>query len=179
MKASASPQTGRLWCNRRCRDAVRSVRRLSSASRSRRAEVLRRRLRRQPTSPTPARDSLNGLTNLSPALGTALQAGQTVGFAGTAGYTLATADVGMVMMSIQDQADRPLQTSDPQPTVVVARGTATATLSQTVTLPTTGVTSVRLSFFLAPAGSTTTNVVLSVLYQLGERRDPRVESGPG
>jgi len=107
---------------------------------------------------------MNSITNMNPAVGTALQPGQTVTFAGTAGYTLASADIGAVVMVLQDQADRPLPLSGAQQTVVAHRGTADATLVQTATIPSEGVTSVRVYFMLAAAGSTSTSAVLMVSY---------------
>src|SRR5262245_31850395 len=107
---------------------------------------------------------MNSITNMNPAPGTALQPGQTVTFAGTAGYTLATADLGAVVMVIQDQANRPMPISGVLQTVVVQRGTGEVTLTQTVTVPNDGVTSVRVFFALAAAGTTTTNAVLTVSY---------------
>jgi hypothetical protein len=115
-----------------------------------------------PTSTT-LTDAVSSITNMNPAPGTPLQAGQTVTFSGTAGYTLATADVGIVLMTIQDQNNRSLSSNGTQ-TVVARRGTGDATLSQTITLPDSGVTSVRVFFALAPAGATSTNAVLNVSY---------------
>jgi len=113
--------------------------------------------------PVPARDSLNGITNLNPAIDTVLQPGQTLTISGTAGYTLATADLGSLMMIVKDQADRPIQTSSIG-VVVARRGTGDATLTQTITVPSDGVTSIRVYFALAPAGATSTNVTLLVTY---------------
>jgi hypothetical protein len=101
---------------------------------------------------------------MNPTPATALQAGQTVTFSGTAGYTLASADVGSVRMIVQDQSSRPLPSNDAQPTVVASRGTADATLTQTVTVPDIGVTSVRVFFALVPSGATSTKAVQTVSY---------------
>jgi hypothetical protein len=117
-----------------------------------------------PTSTTPTPDSLGSVTNMNPAAGTRLKLGQTVTFSGTPRYALSTADFGIVLMVVQDQNDRPLQISGGQPTVVVARGNGDVTLSQTVTLPGAGVTSVRVFFALAAGGATTTNAALSISY---------------
>jgi hypothetical protein len=120
-----------------------------------------------PGAPTPtASDSMNSITNVNPPTGTTLHPGQTVTFTGTAGYTLATADQGSVVMVIQDQANRALPTSDGQKSAVVPRGSGNVTISQTITVPDDGVTSVRIFFALAAAGTTTTNAVLSVAYQV-------------
>jgi len=116
-----------------------------------------------PTS-TVLTDAVTSITNMNPTPGTALQTGQTVTFSGTAGYTLASADVGSVRMIVQDQSSRPLPSNDAQPTVVASRGTADATLTQTVTVPDSGVTSVRVFFALVPSGATSTNAVQTVSY---------------
>ena len=116
-----------------------------------------------PAPTTPARDSIGGVTNMVPAPGTTLPAGQTVTFSGTPAYTLASADLGMVYMSIEDQNDRPLDSSDIQ-VVTVHRGDGDATLTHTVTLPAEGITAVHLYFLLAPAGATSTNTVIRLTY---------------
>jgi hypothetical protein len=117
-----------------------------------------------PSSPTQAKDSVTSVINMVPAAGTALQAGQTVTFSGTPGYTLASADVGSMIMVIQDQTDRALPASTTQPIVVVHRGSADVTLSETITIPASGVTSVRVFFVLAPAGAATTYASAQVSY---------------
>src|SRR3982750_1571651 len=98
-----------------------------------------------PTLPTPApaSDSVSSVTSMSPTPGTALQLGQTVTFAGTPAYVLASADFGAMRMVIQDQANHVLQTDGTQVIAVAHRGSGDVTLSQTVTLPADGITSVR------------------------------------
>jgi hypothetical protein len=115
-----------------------------------------------PMAPTPV-DAINGVTNMVPAPGTPLQAGQPVTFSGTPGYALYTADLGAVQMVVEDQNDRQLSTDSIQ-VVVAHRGTGDATLTQTVTLPADGVTSVHLYFFLVPAGATSTKAVVRLTY---------------
>lgn len=119
-----------------------------------------------PTTPTPTstQDALSGITNLSPSLGTNLSAGQTVTFTGTTRYTLNSADTGVVVMVLEDQAHQPLQPARTQAQTPVARGTGEATLSQTITLPGTGVTSVRLLFVLAATGASSSTATVSVSY---------------
>ena len=116
-----------------------------------------------PTATVTPPDAINGVTNMVPAPNTALQAGQTVTFSGTPGYALYSADLGMVQMMVEDQNDRPLPGSGSQ-VVVAHRGTGDATLTQTVTLPADGITSVHLYFFLVPAGATSTNAVVRLTY---------------
>ena len=119
-----------------------------------------------PTMPAPvvAPDSVSSITGLSPALGTTLAPGQAVTFTGTAGYTLNSAGTGVLVMVIQDQANQILQAT--QPNAQVAKGSGQATLSQTITLPATGVTSVRLFFALLPTGATSTVSNVAVSYSV-------------
>ena len=64
-------------------------------------------------------------------------------------------------MVIQDQANQALQAT--QPNAQVVKGSGQATLSQTITLPGTGITSVRL-FALLPTGATSTISNVAVSY---------------
>jgi len=117
-----------------------------------------------PTAPAPvaAADAVAGVTGLSPAVGTTLAAGQPVTVTGTVSYTLNSAGTGVLYMIIQDQADKSLQTT--QPTAEVVKGPGEVTLSQTITLPPTGVTGVRLFFALLPAGAKATNSTVVITY---------------
>ena len=120
-----------------------------------------------PAAPTPAptvSDSVRGVSNVAPTTGTALQPGQTVTFSGTPAYSLATADSGTIYMVIQDQANRILQDVTMQPRVAVVKGSGELTLSQTLTLPTSGVTTVVVIFALLPTGASATNATASVSY---------------
>ena len=112
--------------------------------------------------PVPAADSVSSITGLSPVLGTTLALGQAVTITGTAGYALNSAGTGTLVMVIQDQANQPLQTT--QPNAQVVKGAGQATLSQTITLPGAGITSVRLFFVLLPTGATTTTSNVAVSY---------------
>jgi hypothetical protein len=117
-----------------------------------------------PSAPSaPAIDALSSVTNMVPAPGTALPAGQPVTFSGTPRYTLVSADLGTVVMVIEDQNDRPLPGSGSQ-LYLVHRGTGDATISQTVTLPADGITSVHLYFLLAPVGAAATKASVRLVY---------------
>ena len=116
-----------------------------------------------PAAPSVApQDSLNSIVNLVPQPGTELHPGQTVTFSGTAAYTLATADVGAMYLAVQDQSNHSL-TTDTQ-SVVAHRGTADVTISQTVTIPTEGVTGVHVFFVMVPAGATITKAGAQFAY---------------
>ncbi len=117
-----------------------------------------------PAPSPPTSDSIS-LVNMAPAPGTSLSPGQTVTFTGTVAYSLLSADTGVIVLVIQDLANQPLQpVGTPQPTATITRGSGQATLSQSITLPGTGITGVGVFFPLALAGATSTNVVVSVTY---------------
>jgi hypothetical protein len=107
--------------------------------------------------PTPGTDAIS-LSSISPAAGTALQAGQEVAFTATVSYTLASAASGRVSMIIQDQLNRSLQPLGTHPTAV-SGGTATVTLTDSIVIPATGVSLVRVFLPLYPASATSTSVV--------------------
>jgi len=105
------------------------------------------------------------LGSLAPAAGTPLQATQTVMFTATLNYTLASAESGQIVIVIQDQSSRSLQPRGrPQPAAVVTKGTGTATLADSIVVPASGVSSVRVFFPLIPSGASRTDVVVSVSY---------------
>jgi hypothetical protein len=119
-----------------------------------------------PTTPAPTvlTDAVYGVTDLSPAVGTTLAAGRQVTFTGTVGYSLNTAGTGALFMVLQDQSNQRLQPPGTQPTTAVIAGSGQATLSQTITLPSTGITSVRLFFSLLPSGATSTNSNVAITF---------------
>jgi hypothetical protein len=105
------------------------------------------------------------LGSIAPAAGTPLQANQTVTFTATLNYTLASAESGLIVIVIQDQSDRSLQpVGRPQPVAVAMKGTGTATLTDSIMLPASGVSSVRVIFPLVPANATRTEVIVSASY---------------
>jgi hypothetical protein len=86
-----------------------------------------------PTAPTS--DSIT-LTSIVPAAGTMLSAGERVTFTAVVNCTLATSEGGLAGMVIQDQGSRAIRDeADAQAQTVLRKGTATITLSQTVTIP--------------------------------------------
>ena len=114
--------------------------------------------------PPPATDAVS-VGSIVPPAGTPLQASETVTFTATLNYTLASAESGQIVIAIQDQSDRNLQQlGRPQPAALVSRGTGTATLADSIVVPASGVTSVRVFFPLIPMGATRTDVVVSVSY---------------
>ena len=117
-----------------------------------------------PVAPAPVPDSLSSLVDVSPTLGTKLLHGQTLTFTATAGYSLNSANSGAVVLAIEDQTSKPLTTT--QPMARVTKGSEQVTLSQSVTLPDTGVSSVRVYFLLVPDGATSTKAVAPLTYQV-------------
>jgi beta-lactam-binding protein with PASTA domain len=109
-----------------------------------------------------AQDSLNSVVDMNPQPGTELHPGQAVTFSGTVGFVLATADVGTMNLAVQDQTRHSL-TSNIQ-AVVVHRGSADVTISQTVTIPADGVTGVSVFFVMLPAGATVTRAGAQLSY---------------
>jgi hypothetical protein len=119
------------------------------------------------TTPTPADDAVS-LSSITPAAGTVLHANEMVTFTATLNYTLASAESGQVVIVIQDQLNQNLKPQGvPQPTAAVMRGTGTVTLTDSILIPGSGVTSVRVVFPLALAGATRTEVLVSVSYPVG------------
>ena len=116
------------------------------------------------STPPPATDAVS-VGSIVPPAGTPLQASETVTFTATLNYTLSSAESGQIVIAIQDQSDRNLQQlGRPQPASLVSRGTGTATLADSIVVPASGVTSVRVFFPLIPMGATRTDVVVSVSY---------------
>jgi hypothetical protein len=99
-----------------------------------------------------------------PPTGTPLQAGGTVTFTATLNFTLASADSGQIVIVIQDQNNQNLRAGGPQPAALVNRGTGTATLADSVVVPASGITSVRVIFPLVPQGATRTDILVSISY---------------
>ena len=121
-----------------------------------------------PTAPTPARapasDAIS-LSSMTPAPGTLLHAREMVTFTATVSYTLASAASGQIVIVIQDQLNQNLKPPGvAQSAVSVMTGTSTTTLSDSIRIPDSGVSSVRVFLLLSPAGTTRTDVVVSVSY---------------
>jgi len=105
--------------------------------------------------PTPAVSDAVSLTSIVPAAGTRIAAGERVTLTATVAYTLASAPSGRIYLVLQDQLDAGLQ--DPgnprtQPSVAVTRGSGTTTLTESIVVPATGVTTLKLYFPLFPDG---------------------------
>ncbi|MEQ1760416.1 MAG: hypothetical protein ABL986_19050 [Vicinamibacterales bacterium] len=100
------------------------------------------------------------LLSMQPPAGSTLRRGQVIQFQGTVLYNL-DVDSGRLSLVIQDQANRNLQRGD-APSVVVSRGRGEATLTQSLTIPTSDVSAINVFFALRPAGaSVSSNVILA------------------
>lgn len=111
---------------------------------------------------------LNDVTvvSITPPEGTTLTAGQAVTFDATLRYTLSAGSSGNVGIVIQDQDNVVLQTGV-QPQVPVAAGSGVVSLSDSVTIPASGVSLVRVFFPLFfDGGGGGTNIVTSVTYDV-------------
>lgn len=124
-----------------------------------------------PTAPTgtPAPPTATGnvisLGSITPTAGTLLHQSQTVTFTATLNYTLTSAASGKIVMVIQDQFQQNLKPAGAaQVAVPVMRGTGMATLSDSITIPSAGVSFVTVFLPLVPEGDTRTDVVVSVGY---------------
>jgi hypothetical protein len=86
-------------------------------------------------------------------------------FTATVSYTLASAASAQIVMVIQNQLDQNLKPPGVvQSAVPIVMGTGNATLSDSITIPGSGVSSVRVVLPLVPAGATRTEVLVSVSY---------------
>jgi hypothetical protein len=116
--------------------------------------------------PPPARDAIL-LGSITPAPGTLHRPGQTATFTATLNYTLVSASSGQIVMVIQDQRDQSLVEGRPQAAVAVSGGTGSVTLTDSVAVPSSGVSSVRVILPLFPEGATSTTTVVSVTFPVG------------
>lgn len=116
-----------------------------------------------PTAPT--NDSIT-IDSIVPAAGTALVAGERVTFTAVVTATIATANGGLAALVIQDQRNQLLRDSDTvAPEADLEKGTAKITLSQTITVPSSG-SSVIVLVPIFIDGSGTTRAVATRTYQV-------------
>lgn len=111
---------------------------------------------------TVSADSIS-LVTIAPLDGTTLSPGQVVSFTATVSYELDSADSGRIGMNIQDQTNANIQSNLPI-NVAISRGSGMVTLSDVVTIPAGGVTTVNVFLPLFPAGQSSTSVVVLASY---------------
>lgn len=120
---------------------------------------------RSPSEPSADTDSIS-ITSLSPAAGIKLTPGSTVTFAATVAYSLGSAATGTITLVIEDQNFKVL-TIGPQKIVAITRGRGSVSLSDQITVPTTGVIQVEVFLPLSPQGATMTKIVDKAIYPVG------------
>lgn len=109
------------------------------------------------TTPTGPTTDFISLDSIVPAAGTTLTAGERVTFTAVVTCTIVNSSGGRTAMVIQDQRSVTLlDAGQIEPVATLSRGTATVTLSQTITIPTNGSTTVRvfLPIFVDESNST-------------------------
>ena len=102
-----------------------------------------------------------GFGQILPVAGTSLARGQTVTFSGIASYTLNTASSAVGELILLDQADRELQPAGSNPTAMVAKGAGEIHFSETITLPGSGISVVKVLYVLSPAGGSKVTIRVS------------------
>lgn len=116
------------------------------------------------SSPPPSTSDQISLESITPAPGP-LARGSQVTFTAVVNYTLTSAESARIPIVIQDQANNRLQ-AGPQPYASVVKGTGTATVSDQITIPAQGVTSVIVFLPLFPQGAQGTSTLVSVKYSV-------------
>ncbi|HEV7515962.1 MAG TPA: hypothetical protein VGR07_06655 [Thermoanaerobaculia bacterium] len=106
------------------------------------------------------------ISSISPAAGTRLAPGSTVTFTARIDYELSSTLTGAITLVIEDQLNQVL-TTHPQVRTSVTRGRGSVSLSDQITVPASGVTTVRVFFPLSMEGVSSTSVVASVSYPVG------------
>lgn len=116
-----------------------------------------------PTEPLPTTDSI-AIETITPARGTNLRKGQEVTFTVVARYTVGTASTGRTSLVIVNQASQSLTPPGEQARADLTRGGGTVTLTNRVTIPATGTTTVRVITPLFVGDAPSTNITSMVSY---------------
>ena len=110
-----------------------------------------------PTTPT---TDFIALDSIVPAAGTSLTAGDRVTFTAVVTCTIVSSNAGFTVMVFQDQLNRSLiAAGETPPQAPLVKGTATVTLSHTITIPQSGST-VTVAFPIFVSESTSTRAVV-------------------
>jgi len=103
-------------------------------------------------------------TSVTPPNGTAVKPGSSVTISAAIKSTLVHFNSGYVVMIVQDQVGRVVQTRDrPQPQAVLTKGTSTSELSDSITVPDDAI-AIDVVAALFVEGSTRTAAVVKVRY---------------
>jgi len=105
------------------------------------------------------------IASISPAQETKLAPGIDVTFTGTVTYRLNSADSAPIVRAIQDQSGHSLVNQ--QVSKTVTKGEGQVTLSDSITVPKTGVTQIQVIFDLSPTGKNAQDTASSVTYTVG------------
>ena len=108
---------------------------------------------KSPTTPT---TDFIAIDSIVPGAGTALTAGDRVTFTAVVTCTIVSSSSGFAVMAIQDQGNRSLiPPGESAPLANLVKGTATVTLSHTITVPVSGSTvTVALPIFVSESNTT-------------------------
>jgi hypothetical protein len=117
-----------------------------------------------PEQGTLAPDSLMP-ASITPAQGTVLILDDPISFSVTTGYLLNSAASGRIRLAVQDEIGRILRGGTP-PSVVVQRGSASATLTDRVNLSARGITRGDVVVSLLPDGAAAASARVTVSYSV-------------
>ena len=108
------------------------------------------------SSPTTPTTDFIAIESIVPPAGTSLTAGERVTFTAVVTCTIVSSSAGFAAMAIQDQLNRSLiPAGETAPMAPLGKGTATVTLSHTITIPQSGSTvTVALPIFVSESNST-------------------------
>jgi hypothetical protein len=107
------------------------------------------------SSPTTPTTDFIALDSIAPAAGTPLKAGDRVTFTAVVTCTIVSSTGGFTTMLLADQFNRLLTPADEPPQrTPLSKGTATVTLSNTITIPASGTVRVALPIFINESNST-------------------------
>jgi hypothetical protein len=121
-------------------------------------------------SPTAPRADSVALQSLSPLTSVPLRKGETASFEVTVRYSVASAPTARLVLVVQDQQSHDLSQTVPQPEATVHRGEGFMTLNDRITVPSRGVTAVKVFVALVPEGATSSTSTMSVPYPVRQTR---------
>jgi hypothetical protein len=106
------------------------------------------------------------IATISPPEGTKLAPGSSVTFTAGLSYILNSSGAATIMMVFEDQDGRVLNPAS-EITTVVSRGTGSLQMSDPITIPSTGVSQVKVQFTLGPSPAFAPPSVASASYPVG------------
>jgi hypothetical protein len=106
------------------------------------------------------------IATISPPEGTKLAPGGSVTFTAGLSYILNSSGAATIIMVIEDQGGRVLNPAS-EVTTVVSRGTGSLQMSDSITIPSTGVSQIKVLFTLGPSPAFAPPSVASASYPVG------------